>query len=92
MSYPKIKDDDFYNKITKKYQRYNIPKKRKTFRQICYQKKFTLQQSKKLIVKYINPKTPYNSNIILHEVIRNNACNLSTEKGPRWHRCCGCRR
>jgi len=68
MSYPKITDKNFYNKITKKYNRYTIPKKRKTFRQICYPKEFILQPSQKFLAKYINPKTPYKGILVFHGI------------------------
>ena len=60
MSYPKTTDNDFNNKITKKFKRFTISKKRKSFKQICYPTEYTLQPSQKFPAKYINPKTPYN--------------------------------
>lgn len=68
MSYPKITDKDFYKKITKKYNRFTIPKKRKTFRQICYPTEYKLQPSQKFLAKYINPKTPYKGILVFHGI------------------------
>ena len=74
MSYPKIIDDNFYNKINKKYKRFTIPKKRRTFKQICYPTDFTLQSSQKFPAKYINPKTPYNGILIYHGIGAGKTC------------------
>lgn len=66
MSYPSTNDDYFYEKITKKYKKYTIPRRRQSFHQICYPKKFKLQPSQLFVSKYINPKTPYKGLMVMH--------------------------
>lgn len=74
MSYPKINDPDFYDKIKSKYNKYKIPKKKKSIRQICFPKSFQLQIPQKFLGKYINPKTPYKGVLIFHRIGAGKTC------------------
>ncbi len=74
MSYPKIEDDDFYKRINQKYKKFEIEKKRKPFRQICFPKDFQLQIPQKFLASYINPKTPYKGILIFHRIGAGKTC------------------
>lgn len=78
MSYPKITDDDFNEKITKKFKRYAIPKKKKSFEEICYPKGFTLQGQQEFVAKYINPNTPYKGLLLFHQIGSGKTCSAIT--------------
>jgi|SaaInlStandDraft_4_1057021.scaffolds.fasta_scaffold16135_2 superfamily II DNA or RNA helicase len=83
MSYPKIKDDDFNKRINQKFGRYTIPKKRKTFRQICFPKQYQLQIPQKFCSKYINPKSPYKGVLIFHQIGAGKTCT-AIQIGEAW--------
>lgn len=83
MSYPKIKDDNFYDKITKKYNKYTIPKKRKTFDQICYPKEYKLQLPQEFLAKYIHPNTPYKGVLVFHRIGAGKTCT-AVNIGEQW--------
>ena len=68
MSYPTYKDPKFYKKITSKYKKYTISKRRPSFSQICYPKEFKLQPQQQFLAKYINPKTPYKGIMVMHDI------------------------
>jgi superfamily II DNA or RNA helicase len=83
MSTPKIKDNNFYKKITTKYKEYIIPKKQKTFRQICYPKDYVLQPQQLFLSKYINPDTPYKGALIFHRIGAGKTCT-AVRIGEAW--------
>lgn len=83
MSYPRIKDSEFNKKIEKKYNRYIIPKKKKTFKQICFPKGFELQIPQKFLAKYINPKTPYKGVLVFHKIGAGKTCT-AVNIGEQW--------
>lgn len=74
MSYPKIDDDDFSNKINKKYKKYTIPKVKKSFREICYPEKFKLQLPQQFLSQYIHPQTPYKGVLVFHQIGSGKTC------------------
>lgn len=74
MAYPNIKDDDFQNKITNKFIKYKIPKKKKSFEQICFPKEFELQLPQRLLPKIINPKTHYKGLLVYHRIGAGKTC------------------
>lgn len=74
MSYPNIKDPDFTKKINKKYNKYTIPTKKKTFNQICFPKDFQLQAPQQFLAKYINPKTNYKGVLVFHKIGAGKTC------------------
>lgn len=74
MSYPKIDDSNFNNKITDKFIRYKIPKRKKSFESICFPKKFELQHPQNFLSKYINPKTPYKGVLVYHSIGAGKTC------------------
>ena len=74
MSYPNIDDLEFNNKLTKKFIKYKIPKKRKSFEQICFPKQFELQIPQQFLSKIINPNTPYKGLLVYHRIGAGKTC------------------
>lgn len=74
MSYPDIKDNNFYDKITKKFSDYKIPKKNKEFDEICFPKEFKLQIPQKFLAKYINPRTQYTGALMFYRIGAGKTC------------------
>lgn len=72
--YPKISDPLFQEKINKKFSKYKIPVKKRTFDQICFPKKFELQIPQKFLAEYINPDTPYKNILIYHKIGAGKTC------------------
>lgn len=66
--YPDIDDDNFYQFINKKFAKYKIPKKQKTFKEICFPKKFELQIPQKFLAEFINPQTPYRGLLVYYQI------------------------
>lgn len=83
MSYPAISDDDFYKEINKKYKKYTIPRKRKTFEQICFPKEFQLQIPQEFLSKYIGINTPYKGILIFHKIGSGKTCT-AIRIGETW--------
>lgn len=83
MPYPQIKDEDFYNKINKKYKKYAIPKKKKSFTDICYPQEYKLQPSQKFLGDFINPKTPYKGVLVFHRIGAGKTCT-AVNIGEQW--------
>lgn len=74
MTYPDINDKKFNNKINKRYKNYTIPKKKKTFKQICYPSEYKLQPQQKFLAKYVNPDTPYKGILVFHRIGAGKTC------------------
>lgn len=85
MSYPSVTDDDFYEKINKKYKQYTIPKKRKTYEEICFPKKFELQPQQKFLAEYMSPRTPYKGLLVFHQIGSGKTCT-AVRIGEKWKR------
>lgn len=83
MSYPNTTDPDFYKKINKKFRNYIIPRKRKTFNQICFPKEFELQIPQKFMSQYISPKTPYKGVLVFHRIGAGKTCT-AVSIGEQW--------
>lgn len=75
MKYPDIRDDDFYQKINKIFGKYKIPKKKKSFDQICAPQKYELQLPQQFLSAFMNPKTPYNGILIYHRIGAGKTCS-----------------
>lgn len=73
-SYPDVTDNDFHDKINKKFKDFYIPKKKKSFKEICYPKQYELQIPQKFLAKYINPKTPYKGVLVFHQIGSGKTC------------------
>jgi len=72
--YPSIKDDNFNIKITKKYKKYEIPNKKKSFRDICFPKQYQLQLPQMFVSNFINPDTPYKGILVFHQIGSGKTC------------------
>ncbi len=83
MSYPRIDDDDFYKRISKKYNRYSIPDKKEPFRQICFPKEFKLQKPQEFLAEYIGPSTPYKGVLVFHRIGAGKTCT-GVSIGEAW--------
>lgn len=83
MSYPDIDDPNFYKKINKKFKNYHLPKKKKSFKQICFPQEFQLQLPQKFLAQYINPKTPYKGVLIFHRIGAGKTCT-AVSIGEQW--------
>lgn len=74
MKYPEITNKNFYNDIYEDYKKFHIPKKKRTFNEICFPDKYELQPSQKFLPEFINPKTPYKSILIYHKIGSGKTC------------------
>lgn len=83
MPYPDIGDNSFYDKLTKSYQKYYVPKKKKSFNKICYPKEYELQMPQKFMSKYINPNTPYKGVLVYHQIGSGKTCT-SIQIAEAW--------
>lgn len=83
MSYPKIKDKNFQNSINKKYKKYTVPKKKRTFNQICFPKDFQLQIPQLFLGNYIHPSTPYKGVLVFHRIGAGKTCT-AVNIGEMW--------
>lgn len=83
MSYPKIKDNDFYDKIEKKYAKYKISGRKKSLKQICYPNNYKLQMPQQFLAKYISKNTPYKGILIFHKIGAGKTCT-AVRIGEEW--------
>lgn len=81
--YPSIQDPDFYNKINKKYKRYKIPNKKKSFQHICFPKEFEYQIPQQFLANYINPDSPYKGVLVFHRIGAGKTCT-AVNIGEQW--------
>jgi superfamily II DNA or RNA helicase len=64
----------FYEFINNHYKKYKIGQKKKTFDQFCFPKSYELQIPQKFLAEYINPKTPYDSVLVIHKIGAGKTC------------------
>lgn len=83
MTHPNVTDNNFYERIETVYNKYYVPKKRKTFKQICYPKDYELQVPQKFLSKYINPTTPYKGILVFHQIGSGKTCT-SIQIAETW--------
>lgn len=76
--YPSIDNANFQTKISKKYAKFKIPSKKKTFDQICFPAEYNLQIPQKFVAEYINPNTPYKRILIYHKIGGGKTCAAIT--------------
>jgi type I site-specific restriction-modification system R (restriction) subunit len=74
MRYPNVDTDNFHKKIKKKFNEFVETKKKRTFDQICYPKKYELQSPQQFLQKYISPKTPYKGVLVFHQIGSGKTC------------------
>jgi superfamily II DNA or RNA helicase len=83
MAYPSITDNNFNVKFTNKFEKYRIPKKRKSFDQICWPKSYELQPQQNLLSQVINPKAPYKGILLFHGIGSGKTCT-SINIAEQW--------
>lgn len=81
--YPKISDENFYNKINKVYANYRITKSKKKMEDICFPKKYELQLPQQFVSEFINPKTPYKGLLVYHRIGAGKTCS-AIRIGEQW--------
>ena len=69
-----LKKNNFNKFINRKYEKYKIPEKKKSFKDICFPEKYTLQIPQKFLPAYINPDTPYDSILVVHKIGAGKTC------------------
>ena len=72
--YPKINDKDFYKKINILFSKFKIKNKRLTLNDICYPPKYKLQLPQQFVSNFMNPKTPYKSLLLFHQIGAGKTC------------------
>jgi superfamily II DNA or RNA helicase len=74
MKYPPINNKNFYNDINKTFSKYKIPKKKKSFTEICMPKKYELQLPQQFLAEFLNPRTPYKGVLVYHRIGAGKTC------------------
>lgn len=72
--YPKINDPELIPKINKTFKQYQVPKERKSMKELCFPEKFEFQKPQKFVASYINPKTNYKSILVYHRIGAGKTC------------------
>lgn len=75
MSYISIDDDHFYRFINRKYSKYKISSKNKSFNEICFPSKFEFQIPQQFLAEYMSPDTPYRNLLIYHRIGAGKTCS-----------------
>jgi len=81
--YPKINDDDFFEKINKIYNGFKIPKDNETIDKYCQPRKFKLQFPQEFVAQFINPKTPYRGLLVYHRIGAGKTC-AAIQIAEKW--------
>lgn len=68
MRYPEAEDNKFNEKISRLFDVYRTPKKKKTFDEICFPKEFRLQLPQLFVSHFIHPNTPYKGLLVYHQI------------------------
>lgn len=74
MSYPSVTSDDFHQQVNKIFKNYKSPKKKQSFKQMCYPQSYELQLPQQFLSKYINPNTPYKGILVFHQIGSGKTC------------------
>uniref|UniRef100_A0A6C0EAM7 Helicase ATP-binding domain-containing protein n=1 Tax=viral metagenome TaxID=1070528 RepID=A0A6C0EAM7_9ZZZZ len=74
MKHPDVTENIFYKKINDIYKNFKIPKKKKTFNEICNPKEFQLQLPQEFLAEFMNPKTPYRGVLVYHRIGAGKTC------------------
>lgn len=72
--YPKLTSENFNSQITKKFNKFKIPKKNESMKEICFPKEFKLQIQQKFVKEFMNPKTPYKGLLLYHKIGAGKTC------------------
>lgn len=81
--YPSITSKDFYKNINIIYKDFKIKKSNKTEKELCFPKKYKLQNPQKFVSKYISPKTPYKNLLVFHQIGSGKTC-ASIQIAEEW--------
>lgn len=77
--YPTIDDNNFYKKITEKFNKYHIKHvlkdNEKSMQSICFPDKFILQPSQKFVSEFMSPNTHYNGILLNHYIGSGKTCS-----------------
>jgi superfamily II DNA or RNA helicase len=74
MIYPLPSNPDFNKNINEIFRKYEIPKTPKTFNEICFPKKYTLQIPQQFLAEFMNPNTPYKGLLVYHKIGGGKTC------------------
>lgn len=86
-TYPDVDDDDFYEKINKKFAKDKIPQKKKSLKEICFPKSYELQIPQKFLADFMNPKTPYKGLLVYHKIGGGKTCvAVNIAEGFKHHK------
>ena len=87
-NYPKISDDNFYDRINKIYKNFKIKQDNRSFDEICNPKKYKLQLPQQFLAEFINPNTPYLGTIVFHQIGSGKTCTAVriAEKWKKYKR------
>jgi len=72
--WPKIDDENFNEKITTKFAKFEIPHVKKSFRSICFPQEYKHQIPQLFLSEFINPKTPYRGVLVYHRIGAGKTC------------------
>ena len=72
--YPKITNEDFYDKISKIFKKYLIKNKKLKLEDICYPPKYKLQLPQQFTSEFINIGTPYKGLLLFHQIGAGKTC------------------
>jgi len=81
--YPLVHSKDFYKNLSRIYREYKINGTNKTEKELCYPKKYILQNPQKFVAKYISPKTPYTNLLMFHQIGAGKTC-ASIQIAEEW--------
>jgi len=74
MVYPEPDDPNFNTKLTKRYEKFTIPKTHNTLEKICFPKEYKVQIQQLFLADFINPKTPYKGVLVYHRIGAGKTC------------------
>ena len=63
-------------KTNNAYKKYYIPKKQKSFKEICFPKEFSLQPQQLFLAEYMGPQSLYKQNgiLVFHQIGAGKTC------------------
>jgi hypothetical protein len=74
MKHPEIDEKHFYDKINDIYKKFVVPKKKKSFDQICIPKTYQLQLPQQFLAEFMSPRTPYKGILVYHRIGAGKTC------------------
>lgn len=83
VKYPKVNDNNFYQKINDSFKEFKIPKKNPTMDELCNPKKFKLTLSQEFVASFLSPSTPYKGILVNHKIGSGKTCT-AIQIGEKW--------